>query len=216
MSFKEKFRLKGFISIAFSGLVFGFAIGLFVIIKKGGPNYQYYLMGFSALGFLIGMFIAYYVQKKEPNGSWWQQPSASPELNNFQDRFIDKSKDDRLIAILPDLSDFELISVFIYQYYDLLNSSRVRLKKEILNRRLDSHRIKLIYEQNIREKRKNLGGCPHCGSNKYDSINCLICGFNHLRDNPELLSNRLKKIFGFYMDRKLSWNGITKHLGLDN
>jgi hypothetical protein len=219
---REHRKLRNYISIISSGSGFGFIIGLYIIIRLNNSSGNIYLILFTILGLFVGLLLAYYLNKNSKEDTNWYLANSSPDLDNFQDRFIDNSKDDDLIAILKDISNSELILAYTYKYYDFLINTRALLKKEIQDRSINVDEVESIYKNNVTSFNRNQHGCPNCSSPRYnreflkENKSCVVCGFNMLRDNPETFANKLKKLFGYYLDRKLSFNELVLKLELDN
>lgn len=196
-----------------SGALIGFVIGLIIATYSNEAFLYHILIGFSTLGLIIG----YIILKKIPYSS---TVSRSADLDSFQDRFIDKTKDDILLDLLPSLSDSELITAYAYQYYDLLKPSRILLFDEIKSRIITRIMIRDFFERNVIDYHGSNGYCPRCGSMRYvqdlspEKPNCLICDYNIIRDNPNAFHNRLKKLFGMYNDRMLTWSQMEEYLEL--
>jgi ribosomal protein L37E len=211
-------KARGWFGLISSGGGIGFIIGIVLAIVLNDGHLYRYIIGMTIFGMFIGWRIAVRLSKKYPLDEWYTPSNRSADLDNFQEIYLDKAKDDILLELLPSLSDSELITAFAYQYYDLLKASKPRLKEEIHNRTISKVILRDLYERHVLDFRYESGDCPRCGSMRYNKTsdpekpNCMICGYNIVRDNPAAFQNRLRKLFGMYNDRRLSWTEVEMHL----
>lgn len=217
----ETYKYLGWYSLILTFAFIGLIVGVIVGANYFEDDLLLCVIAFVILSILIGYLLAKLLTKYAPINKV-HSPSASPDLNNFQDRFVDTEKDNELLSILSQLKDAELITAFAYQYYDLLENSKTQLRNELIKRDIAKPRLKDLYERNVIEFRGYGGDCPQCGSSHFNTTpdpekpNCLICAYNIVRDNPEIFPNKLKKLFGMYNDRRLSWAEMEMYMQKNN
>ncbi|WP_066628932.1 hypothetical protein [Labilibacter marinus] len=104
-----------------------------------------------------------------------------------------ESKEPKHIGFTESISEFsskELIIALTNRYCKLTDKASNRLIEEIRNRRISKLQIKEFYIEAKVFKNPFNGSCPCCQSSSflteqnYKITDCLICGFNHRKDNP--------------------------------
>lgn len=208
-------KIKGGVTIIGSGVSIGIIVGIILALNKEPEVAKYYLLIPIFFGLLIGLLITFRMKSKQGVDDLLQ-PDSEPAV--YQKRYIDNTQDDDIISLLPTLTDYELIQLIAFRYPQMLKETKVIMKKELANRKITKSVFLDTFNTLETFRAKSEAYCPKCGFKRYNSntepgkVNCILCGYYHSIDNPNLFINKVKRAMGFYYDIGLSRFTIEEEL----
>jgi rubredoxin len=215
----ENLRLRGWLTVIGAGFAIGFFIGLCLIFSIDNPVYAKYGFWISVgLGLLGGIAIGLNMERKGIMDNWHQPINRSADFDNYQDAFVDKNQDNEIINLIPTLTDYELIQLIAFRYPQMLKKTKALMSSELTNRKISKDRFLDTFNTLETFRVKSEAYCPKCGFKKYNpnaergQVNCVLCGYYHDIENPNLFINKLKRNMGFYYDIGISSMTIENEL----
>jgi hypothetical protein len=190
-------------SIIGSGLTLGVISGSITVFYVQPNVAKYYFFGLAS-GLIGGIIVAVILNKRGVIKDGFDPLNRSEDLDNFQAGFKNPSQDKSIIDLIPSLTNDEFIKLVCFRYPSLHYQTKNFVKKELARRQIDNNRFRKQYNTLETFVKKTNGYCPKCGFESYNEnilngeVNCELCGYMDIVDNPDMFVNKLKKVFGFY------------------
>lgn len=211
-------RIRAWATVIGIGISIGFISGAITALKVNPENAKYYFWGLLMLGLITGLFIAIILYKKGKFKEGFDPINRTEDFDNIQELFKDPNKDNNILNLIPHLSDEELINLISFRYPQMLDETKIFIREELINRKIDKNKFLNQYRSIETFKIVSIDKCPRCGFRNYKreteigELNCELCGYYEKLDNPDKFVNKLKRAFRFYDDIGLNENKIENEI----